>query len=334
MRRPFLITSLLMLGICNPLAVPTANAQAARDAQSPGRTLTRSVVEGPSTGGQMTVLSEVVDETVRRDANTSQRTRSEFVADAQGRQRLASVMEEQRVAQPDGGHQITREFKDLEFDGRSRTTRREREQRTARGNGLFVTDIEVTQSSINGGGFVPTERVQQQERRVGDQVVEREATTSVDPTGRGTWNVVEQRTLTRSVANGSAEAIELIDRPDTSGNLVRSERIVSKEGTAGGQAFRTDEVYRQDINNGGSLAGQPVRQVDIVRTTLSDGGSETTRTVSERLGGDRLQITERAVERSRPDGPGGRVIEQEVQRSIVYGRLETVATGTIRESQP
>jgi hypothetical protein len=328
MRRPVVITSLLMLGICNPLAESTANAQAA------GRTQTRSVVEGPSTHGNMSVLSEVVDETVRRDASTSQRTRSEFVADAQGRQRLMSVMEEQRVVRPDGGHQITREFTDLEFDGRSRTTRREREQRTARENGVFVTDIEVTESSINGGGFVPTERVQQQERRVGDQVVEREATTSVDPTGRGQWNVVEQRMLTRSVTNGGAEAVELIYRPDTTGNLVRSERIVSKEWTAGGQAFRTDEVYRQDINNGGSLAGQPVRQVDIVRTTLSDGGSETTRTVSERLGGDRLQVTERSVERSRPDGPGGRVIDQEVQRSITYGRLETVATGRIRESQP
>jgi hypothetical protein len=140
--------------------------------------------------------------------------------------------------------------------------------------------------------------------------------------------------LTRSVTNGGAEAVELIYRPNTTGNLVRSERIVSKEWTAGGQAFRTDEVYRQDINNGGSLAGQPVRQVDIVRTTLSDGGSETTRTVSERLGGDRLRVTERSVERSRPDGPGGRVIDQEVQRSITYGRLETVATGRIRESQP
>jgi hypothetical protein len=328
------ITSLLMLGICNLLAEPTANAQAARDAQTAGRTLTRSVVEGPSSRGNMTVLSEVVDETVRRDSSSSQRTRREFVADAEGRQRLSSTMEEQRAAQPDGGHQITREFMDVDFDGRSRTTRREREQRTSRGGGLFVTDIEVTQSSINAGGFVPTERVQQQERRVADQVVERQATTSVDPLGRGTWSVVEQRMLTRSVANGRAEAVELIYRPDPTGNLVPSERVVSSEWTVGDQAFRTDDIYRQDINNAGSLAGQPVRQVEIVRTTLSDGGSETTRTVSERLGGDRLQVTERAVERTRQDGPSGRLIDQEVQRSIVYGRLETIATGRIRESQP
>src|SRR5262245_58453836 len=114
MRRPMFLTSLLMLGLWSLLTVPTADAQAARDAQSAGRTLTRSVIEGPSSRGNMTVLSQVVDETVRRDANTSQRTRSEFTTDAQGRQRLASVMEEQRVAQPDGGHQISREFMDLD----------------------------------------------------------------------------------------------------------------------------------------------------------------------------------------------------------------------------
>ena len=333
MRRSLVMTSLLILGLWNLLTAPTADAQAARDAQAPGRTVTRSVAEGPSARGNMTVLSEVVDETVRRDASTTQRTRNEFIAGPDGRQRLVSVTEEQRVVQPDGGHQIAREFMDVNFDGRSRTTRREREQRTARGNGVFVTDIEVTQSSINEGVFVPTERVQQQERRVGDQVMEREATTSVDPTGRGTWNVVEQRMLTRSVANGSAEAVELIYRPDTSGNMVQNERIVSREWAAGGQAFHTDEIYRPDINNGGSLARQPVRQVEIVRTTLSDGGSETTRTVSERTG-DRLQVIERVTERSRPDGRGGLVTEQNVQRSIVVdGRLETAATGRVRESQ-
>jgi hypothetical protein len=325
------MTSVLMLGLWSSLAIPTADAQAAREA--PGRTLTRSVVEGPSARGNMTVLSEVVDETVRRDAGTSQRTRNEFVAGPDGRQRLVSVMEEQRVAQPDGGHQIAREFVDVDFDGRSRTTRREREQRTARGNGLFVTNIEVTESSINAGGFVATERIQQGERQVGDQVVERETTTSVDPTGRGTWNVVEQRMLTRSVANGTTEGIELIYRPDTSGNLVQNERIVSREWAAGGQTFHIEEIYRPDINNGGLLAQQPVRQVEIVRTTLSDGGSETTRTVSERTG-DRLQVTERVIERSRPDGRGGLVTDQNVQRSIVVdGRLETAATGRVRESQ-
>ena len=332
MCRTIAMISLLMLGLWNLREEPTAVTQVAQDAQAPARTLKRSIVEGPSASGGMSVLSEVVDETVRRDARTSQRTRSEFTMDANGRRRLVSVMEEQRVVQQDGGHQITREFIELDGDRRSRTTRREREQLTARGNALFVTETEVTEPSNNGGGFVPTERIEQWERRVGDQVVEREATTSVNPTGRGTWRVLEQRVLTRDLEEGSGEAVDLIHRPDSSGNLVQSERIVSREWVAGGQAFHTDEIYRRDINTGGSLTRHPVQQVEVVRTTLSDGGLDTTRTVSVRVG-DRMQVIEIAVERSRPDGPGERVIEQEVQRSVVDGRFHTLATTRRRELQ-
>jgi hypothetical protein len=332
MHRPIAITSLLMLGLCNLVVDPTAVAQAVPDAQAPARTLKRSIVESRSGSGGTPLPSEVVEETVRRDARTSQRTRSEFITDAQGRQQLVSVMEEQGVAEQDGSHQITREFMELDANRQSRTTRRERERVTARGNGVFVTDIEVAEPSINGGGFVPTQRIEQRERRVRGQVVEREATTLLDPTGGGSWNVLEQRVLTRDVAKDRAEGVELIYRPDSSRRLVQSERIVSREWAVGGQEFHVDEIYRQDINNGGSLARQHAEQVDIVRTNLSDGGSDTTRTVSQRSG-DRMQVIERVVERSRPDGRGGLVIEQEVQRSIVHGRVETVATGRRRESQ-
>jgi hypothetical protein len=331
MRRRMVMTSLLMLGLWSLRDESTVFAQAARDADAPGRTQTRSVLEAPSIRGAATALSEVVEETVRRDARTTQTTRSAYLPDADGRQQLASVMEEQRITQPDGGHQITREFTDVGIDRQSRTTRRESEQLTARGNGLFVTSIEVTEPSVNGSGFIPTERTEQRERRVGDQVVEREATTTVDPLGRGTWNVLEQRVLTRSVAEGRAESVELISRPDASGKLVQSERVVSKEWAAGGQEFRTDEIYKPDINNGGSLTQRPVQQVEVVRTTLAGGGSDTTRTVSERTG-DRFEVIERVIERARPDGRGGQVIEQELQRSIGDGRLQTMSTGRKRES--
>ena len=331
MRRRIVMTSLLMLGLCSLRDGSTLFAQAARDADASGRTQTRSVLEAPSIRGAATALSEVVEETIRRDARTSQTTRSAYLPDADGRQQLSSVMEEQRVTQPDGGHRITREFTDVGIDRQSRTTRRESEQLTARENGLFVTSIEVSEPSVNGS-FIPTERTEQRERRVGDQVVEREATTTVDPLGRGTWNVLEQRVLSRNVANGRAEGVELISRPDASGKLVQSERIVSTEWTAGGQEFRTEEIYKQDINNGGSLTQRPVQQVEVVRTTLAGGGSDTTRTVSERTG-DRLEVIERVIERARPDGRGGQVIEQELQRSIGDGRLQTMSTGRKRESQ-
>ena len=149
--RPVAITSVLVLGLWNVLVVPTALAQEPTDRQeAPQRTTERSVVEGLSTSGDTTVLSEVVDETVRRDAETSQRTRREFVTDVNGRQRLVSTIEERHVVRPDGGHRIIRDFTEPDLNGRSRTTRREHEEMVAEGDGVFITQIEVTEPSING----------------------------------------------------------------------------------------------------------------------------------------------------------------------------------------
>lgn len=331
MRRPVVTTTILMLGLWSLRGAPTAIAQTTQPAQAPERTVKRSAIEGRSFIGENVVLSEVVEETVSRDA-TSRRTRSEFAADADGHPRLVSVTEEERVAQPEGGYQITREFKEMDIEHRARTTRRERERMTARGNGVFVTETEIAEPTVNEGVFLPIERVEQQERRAGDQVVERKATTSVDPSGRGAWTVAEQRVMTRSAADGRAEEVELVYRPDPSGRLAPSERVVTKEWTSGAQAIRSEEIYRPDINSGGSMSRQPVQHLETVRTTLPTGGSDTTRTVSERVGNG-VQVIERTIERARPDGRGGLVIDEEVQRSIVNGSLQTVSTGRRTESQ-
>ena len=329
--RPVVVTSMLALGLWAGLAVPPALAQDSRDSE--GRTVLRSVVEDSPTIRSTTVLSEVVDEAIQRDAETSQRTRQEFVTDADGRQQLISTMVEQRVVRPDGGHQIVREFTEPDLNGRSRATRREREELVAKENGLFVTEIEVAEPSINGGGFVLTERIEQQERRAGDQLVELERTTYSDPTGRGAWTALERRVLTRDYADGRAETVEVIYRPDSSRSLVQSERLVSREWTdTGGRELRTEEVYGRDINNVGALTRRPVQQVEVVRTSRPDGRSETTRTVSQRVE-NRMQPVERVVERSRPDGSRGTVSEQEYQQADADGRFWTVATGRTRESE-
>jgi len=320
--RPAIATSVLALALWTGAAVLPVQAQ---------DTVLRSTVEDSSAGGT-TVSSEVVDETVARDAGTTVRTRREFVTDADGSRRIVPTIVERRVAGSDGGHQIVREFTATDLNGRPQTTRREREELVAEGNGLFITRIEVTEPSINGGQFVQTERIEQQERRAGDQVVELERTTYADPTGRGAWAVLERRVLARDYADGGAEAVEVIYRPDASRNLVESERIVSREWTdARGREFRAEEVYGQDINAAGALTRRPVQQVETVRTSRPDGRSETTRTVSQQAQ-DRMQVIERVVERSRPDGSGGTVIEQEIQQADADGRFWPVATSRARES--
>ena len=161
-----------------------------------GRTVERSVVEGPSINGGTTVLSGAEDRERQIGAETSQRTRQEFVTDTNGRSRVVSTLEEQRTARPDGGEQIVRIFTEPDVNGRARPTRQEREQTVALADGVFSTQIEVSEPSINGGRFVGTERVEQRERRDGDQVLELDRTTYADPSGGGRWVAQERRVLT------------------------------------------------------------------------------------------------------------------------------------------
>ncbi len=45
-----------------------------------------------------------------------------------------------------------------------------------------------------------------------------------------------------------------------------------------------------------------------------------------------MQVVERIVERARPDGRGGIVIEEETQQLDVNGRLQTLSVRRARES--
>ena len=301
--------------------------------QARGRTLERIVVEGPSINGVATVLSEVQDEKVQVGEEASRRTRREFATDANGRQKLISITEEHRMARPDGGQLIVRDFTEPDVNGRSRSRRREREETVALGNGIFRTEIEVSVASARRGTLLPTERVEQRELRDGEQVLQLDSTTYLNATGRGAWEPVERRVLQRNYSGRKVQTVESVYRSDSRGPLVPSDRIVSREWTgSGGREYRTEHIFTTDIpNEVRTPALRLYQQVEVVRTNRPSGGSVTTRTVRESRD-NRMQVVERVVERSRPDSRGGIVIERETQRLDVNGRLQTVEVSRARES--
>jgi hypothetical protein len=298
-----------------------------------GRAVERSVVEGLK-DGDSTVLSEVVDVTVRRGAQTTERTRRRYITDANGRQQVVSMIEERRVDRPDGGHSTIRDSSEPDLNSRSRVTRREEEETIRTGGGIFRTELEVAEPSINiGGRLVATERVEQQERRDGERLLERDSTTYSDPTGSGRWQPVERHVLNREYTAGGVSSVELIYRVDGNGNLVQSQRIDGRELTdAGGRKIQVQDIFFfPDINQADTRAPQPSEQVEIITTNTAGGGAETTRTVRERRD-NRMVVVERVVERSRPGSQGGTVLEQETQRLDVNGRFQTVRTSRAQES--
>ena len=188
---------------------------------------------------------------------------------------------------------------------------------------------------VNRGGFVPTERVEQRERRDGEQVLEVNQTTYTDPTGRGTWEALERRILSRDYSDEDVRTVESVYTADGAGILVLSGEIVSREWTgARGREHRTEDVFSTDVP--GQVSSQEprlVQQVEVVRTPRSNGGWRTTRVVRETRG-SRLQVVERVTESSRPDGRGGTVVEQETQQLDVNGQLRTVNVSRTRDSGP
>ena len=117
------VTSILTLGLALGPAAHTVLAQNSREVRSQGeefsspetegfrvvttrddrggQTVERSVVEGPSINGRTAVLSGAEDRERQIGAETSQRTRQEFVTDTNGRSRVVSTLEDQRTARPE-----------------------------------------------------------------------------------------------------------------------------------------------------------------------------------------------------------------------------------------
>jgi hypothetical protein len=298
-----------------------------------GGTFERSVQESPSINGGSTVLSEVEEQELRIGAETTRRTRREFVTDVNGRQSLVSTLEEDRAVRPDGGERIVRHYTEPDVNGRGRATRREHEETIAEGDGVFTIRLEVSEPSTNGSGLIATERVEQKERRNGAQIVEIDRTTFTNPLGGVTWVAQERRVLTRNYSEGGIRSVESVFRADDAGNLVQSDRIVSREWTGpGGREYRSEEIFSRDVPDGlRAIAPRLSQQVQIAKTNLSTGGWSRTRTVREPRN-NRMQVVERSVERARPDGRGGIVIEEETQQLDVNGRLQTLSVRRARES--
>ena len=348
-------TSLLMIGFLTGPSTPTVLAQDSREVQSaveefssahtegfrvvttrdasPRGAFERSVVEGSSINGGSTVLSDVEDQELRIGAETTRRTRREFVTDANGRRSLVSTLEEHRVVRPDGGERIVRYYTEPDVNGRDRATRREHEETVAKGDGVFTIRVEVSEPSINDSGLVTTERVEQRERRNGAQVIELDRTTFTNPLGGVTWVAQERRVLTRKYSEGGVRSVEAVFTADDAENLVQSDRIVSREWTGpGGREYRTEEVFSRDVPNGLRAAAPRLsQQVEIAQTNQSAGGWSRTRTVREPRN-NRMQVVEKIVERARPDGRGGIVIAEETLQLDVNGRLQTLSVREARES--
>ena len=129
--------------------------------------------------------------------------------------------------------------------------------------------------------------------------------------------------------DGVTHSIESVYTTDDAGQLVQSERIVSREWTGpGGREHRTEERFSRGVLGEIRAATPQLRQqIEIVRANGLDGRQSATLTVRARR-----NVRMRVVERVRLDGRRNTVIEEETKRLDVNGRLQTANVSRVRES--
>lgn len=296
------------------------------------RTVEREIVERPSVNGGYETLFEVQDETVRIDSRTTRRTRRVLRPDPNGRQTLVQTMEEHREEGPDGRVRMVRTTAQPDVNGRPHTTRRDVMTTLPEGGGIYRTEIETSVRDVNGSGLVAVERIQQNERRDGEKLLELEQTTYRRPIGSSHWKATERRSTHREHGDREVRTAEGVYRLDGNDKLSLVDRIITREWTdVRGAEHVTQEVHTTDIPFlARSSAPGLYRKIEMVRTRRPDGSLQATREVSER-GMNGFRLIERVVEESRPT-PDGAATVRTVQRPDGNGRLRTVSVSRSNET--
>lgn len=314
----------------SPVTVPSRRSVARWEGE--GRTELREVVRRPSVHGGQEVVLEVLEETVRVDPLTVRRTRRELRPDPNGGSRLARTVEERREEGPDGRLRVSRTISVPDPNGRLRTLRREVMTTVPLGGGVHRTEVETSVPDLHGRGLVAVERIEQTERREGEELVEAERTTYRRPVGAPRWRQAERHVTEREREGGEVRTVERVYRPDGRDRLSLNDRIVTREWRdAGGAERLVQEVHSTDIPHlARSSAPGLYRKVEVVRERGPDGSRRVAREVRER-GMNGFRLVERTIEESRPT-PGGTETVRTVQRPDGNGRLRTVSVSRADES--
>jgi hypothetical protein len=131
--------------------------------------------------------------------------------------------------------------------------------------------------SDNGSRFVEEERIQQTERRKGDENVEIDRTRYVTDLN-GKWSAVERRISQNSLSKNQISTDEQVYRNDVNNRFNLAEQIESTERKdSKGQTHRESEFYTKDLEGRFQLS----RRMTIFQTPLEDGQQQTTETVEE-----------------------------------------------------
>jgi hypothetical protein len=258
--------------------------------QDPGKLRLKKLRSSTGYGSGVETEQEVTEE----DERTTRIVLRAYRRDPQGRRKLVEVVEEEWTMFPDGSERAVRTNSTVDVSGRIRLAGRESQEAVPQGSDAFRT-ITTFERPDTRSSLTPVERIEQTERRRGENAVEIERTGSlVDSNGR--WKTAVRRTGYIQEVEGVIQTDESVYRVDAGGRLSLSEQVVSLEWQENnGTEYRTIET--QVANLYGKM--EVVRELTIARAVAADGSSQTVQETAVRdvaSPSDDLQLVERIVE--------------------------------------
>jgi hypothetical protein len=219
---------------------------------------------------------EIEREEKRLDAQTTRVTQDSFDIDINGRRVVTERVVEEIRQLPGGGVQAIRTISRPDLSGRFSAVQRDVQEMTPAGTDAFRI-TRTTHLPGMGSGLVETERIQQIEKRIGENTVEIERSFSQQDLD-GKWSVRERRESRNHVEGEQARTEERIYRAGFSSQLSLAGQLRVNEWTdSAGQRHQQAESHEAGLDGRMQLSGR----VTVVRRQVGEGRQETTETQEE-----------------------------------------------------
>ena len=214
-----------------------------------------------------------------------------------------------------------------DLDGRLDLSSRQIRDTKSIASGTRQAVTTLLRPGINGA-LQESERTVSIDRQLSASVARHDATQSIrDLNGR--WQSVETRAVdARQIGPSEWLQEETIHRPDLSGNMTLSDRVVTRHSTANGRESLVIETYSQTEGLFRfDMRPALTQRVRSSTTAAADGGRETVEEVEARslvAPGDPLRVIRRSVITVRRLGPARWSTERRVFEMDVNGRMMPV----------
>lgn len=304
-----------------------------RRTESGGRKVIIETAETPSVEGRLEPVEEVVTDTARTGPSRTQTQRDVFYFPAQRQRRLAETAQSEQETRPNGTATNVERTWVADLDGHLILTTGYSEQRRLVSPGLQQTEATVLLQGPERS-LREVERTESTDHQVSPADVRYDNTHFVRDVLNGRWVPVETHSgQTRGVGPTERVEEETIQRPNLTGTLALSDKVVTRTSESHGENRVVIETYSQGaegfVRNDSHLALQ--QRVTRSTTATADGSQSTVEEIEERnpmAPNDPMHVTRRTLVTVRSNGRGGWVSERQMFERDQNGRMFLVTKDT------